>query len=150
MKICFICHANICRSFISQEILKYLLLKDNRTDIEVISRGTYALDYLSVPKKIKDFLAENGIAYTKHTPTQYSKQDIASSDFIFVMTKDQYDEITDKYSEFSDKIYILEQFVSNKTRDIEDPISLEGKKFKKAATALKNVILNLYETKLKI
>ena len=148
MKICFICHANICRSFISQEILKYLLLKDNRTDIEVISRGTYALDYLSVPKKIKDFLAENDIAYTKHTPTQYSRQDISSSDFIFVMTKDQYDEITDKYSEYSDKIHILEQYVSNKMRDIEDPISLEGKKFKKAATTLKNVILNLYKNKL--
>ena len=53
MKICFICHANICRSFISQEILKSLLRKDNRTDIEVISRGTYVLDYLTVPKKIQ-------------------------------------------------------------------------------------------------
>lgn len=148
MKICFICHANICRSFISQEILKYLLQKDNRTDIEVISRGTYALDYLTVPSKIKDFLLENDIIYKSHTPTQYSRQDIASSDFIFVMTKQQYDEITDKYSEYSDKVYILEQFVSNKTRDIEDPISLEGKKFKKAANNLKNLILNLYKNKL--
>ena len=148
MKICFICHANICRSFISQEILKYLLKKDNRNDIEVISRGTYVLDYITVPKKIKDFLAENNIIYTNHTPIQYSKQDIASSDFIFVMTKHQYDEIIDKYSEYSDKIYILEQFVSNKTRDIEDPISLEGKKFKKAANNIKSLILNLYENKL--
>ena len=148
MKICFICHANICRSFISQEILKYLLQKDNRTDIEVISRGTYALDYLTVPSKIKDFLLENNIIYKSHTPTQYSRQDIASSDFIFVMTKQQYDEITDKYSEYSDKVYILEQFVSNKTRDIEDPISLKGKKFKKSANNLKNLILNLYKNKL--
>ncbi len=148
MKICFICHANICRSFISQEILKYLLKKDNRTDIEVISRGTYVLDYLTVPKKIKNFLAENNITYTNHTPIQYSKQDIASSDFIFVMTKHQYDEITDKYSEFSDKVYILGEYVSNKTRDIEDPISLEGKKFKKAANNIKSLILNLYDNKL--
>ena len=64
MKICFICHANICRSFISQEILKCLLQKDNRTDIEVISRGTYALDYLIVPQKIKDFLAEKDYGKT--------------------------------------------------------------------------------------
>ncbi|MBR3655337.1 MAG: hypothetical protein IKN62_07935 [Elusimicrobia bacterium] len=149
MKICFICHANICRSFISQEILKHLLLKDNRTDIKVISRGTYALDYLTVPQKIKDFLSENNIAYKEHTPKQYGKEDIVSSDFIFVMTKEQYDEITDKYSEYSDKTHLLEEYVSNKTRDIEDPISLEGKKFKKVATDLKNIILKLYETKLK-
>ena len=150
MKICFICHANICRSFISQEILKYLLQKDNRTDVEVISRGTYALDYLTVPKKIQDFLTENKIVYKNHIPTQYSRQDIVSSDFVFVMTKDQYEEIIDKYSEYSDKIHILEQYVSNKTRDIEDPISLEGNSFKKAATAIKNIILKLYETKLKV
>lgn len=149
MKICFICHANICRSFISQEILKNLLQKDNRTDIEVISRGTYVLDYLTVPDKIQSFLAKNNIAYKSHIPKQYSKEDIVSSTLVFVMTNQQYDEITDKYSEFSDKIHILEQFVSNKTRDIEDPISLEGKSFKKAATAIKNIILKLYETKLK-
>ena len=150
MKICFICHANICRSFISQEILKSLLRKDNRTDIEVISRGTYVLDYLTVPKKIQDFLTENNITYKTHMPKRYAKEDIGSSDFIFVMTKDQYEEIIDKYSEYSDKIHILEQYISNKTRDIEDPISLEGKSFKKAATAIKNIILKLYETKLKI
>ena len=149
MKICFICHANICRSFISQEILKCLLQKDNRTDVEVISRGTYALDYLTVPKKIKDFLAENDITYKEHTPKQYGKEDIVSSDLVFVMTRQQHDEITDKYSQYSDKIHLLEEYVSNKTRDIEDPISLEGKSFKKVATDLKNIILKLYETKLK-
>ena len=145
MKICFICHANICRSFISQEFLKYLLQKDNRTDIEVISRGTYALDYLTVPKKIKDFLAENNIVYKEHTPKQYCKGDIVSNDFIFVMTKEQYDELTDKYSEYSDKIHLLEEYVSNKTRDIEDPISLEGKKFEYAANNLKKLIYSLYK-----
>ena len=145
MKICFICHANICRSFISQEILKSLLRKDNRTDIEVISRGTYVLDYLTVPKKIQDFLTENNITYKTHMPKLYAKEDIVSSDFIFVMTKDQYEEIIDNYSEYSDKIHILEQYVSNKTRDIDDPISLEGKKFEYAADNLKKLIYSLYK-----
>ena len=145
MKICFICHANICRSFISQEILKSLLRKDNRTDIEVISRGTYVLDYLTVPKKIQDFLTENNIKYKTHMPKLYAKEDIVSSDFIFVMTKDQYEEIIDKYSEYSDKIHILEQYISNKTRDIEDPISLEGKKFIQAAENIKELTITAYK-----
>ena len=145
MKICFICHANICRSFISQEILKYLLRKDNRNDIEVISRGTYVLPHIIVPNKIKDFLLKNDITFNNHVPTQYSKQDLSSSDFIFVMTQDQYDEITDKYAEFSDKIYLLGEFVSNKTRDIDDPISLAGKAFEKSANNIKNLIYSLYQ-----
>ena len=145
MKICFICHANICRSFISQELFKSLLKKDNRFDIDVISRGTYVLPYISVPEKIKNFLSKNNIEYNQHTPTQYSKQDLDSCDFIFVMTQEQYDEITDKYAEFSDKIYLLQEFVTNKTRDIDDPISLEGKKFEYAADNLKKLICSLYK-----
>ena len=145
MKICFICHANVCRSFISQEILKDLLKKNNRFDIEVISRGTYALPHISVPSKIKEFLSKNNIPFNNHIPTQYSKQDLISSDLIFVMTQDQYDEITDKFAEFSDKIYLLNEYISNKTRDIDDPISLVGKKFEIAAENLKNLIYCLYK-----
>ena len=145
MKICFICHANVCRSFMSQEILKNLLEKNNRHDIEVISRGTYVLPHITVPSKIKDFLLKNNINFKEHIPTQYSKQDLLSSDFIFVMTQEQYDEITDRYAEYSDKIYLLGEFISNKTRDIDDPISLVGKAFEKAANNLKNLIYSLYE-----
>ena len=145
MKICFICHANVCRSFISQEILKDLFKKNNKKDVEVISRGTYVLPHITVPNKIKDFLLSNNIVYNNHIPTQYSKQDLSSSDYIFVMTQDQYDEITDKYAEFSDKIFLLGEFISNKTRDIDDPISLVGKPFEKAANNLKNLIYSLYE-----
>ena len=64
---------------------------------------------------------------------------------IFVMTQDQYDEITDRYSEFSDKIYLLNDFVLNKTRDIDDPISLVGKKFETSVENLKNIIYCLYK-----
>lgn len=145
MKICFICHANVCRSFISQEILKDLLRKNNRSDIEVISRGTYVLPHITVPQKIKDFLLKNNIGFTEHIPTQYAKQDLLSSDYIFVMTQDQYDEITDKYAEFSDKIYLLGEFISNKTRDIDDPISLVGKAFEKSADNIKKLIYLLYQ-----
>ena len=145
MKICFICHANICRSFISQELLKDLLKKNNKHDIEVISRGLYVLPYVKVPEKIKNFLLKNNIIYNEHTPIQYCKQDIISSDLVFVMTKEQYEEITDTYSEFIDKIYLLMDFVLNEKRDIEDPISLKDKKFEKSVNTLKNIIYKLYD-----
>ncbi len=103
------------------------------------------MPHITVPSKIKDFLSKNNINFSGHTPTQYSKQDLSSSDLIFVMTQDQYDEITDRYAEFSDKIYLLGEFISNKTRDIDDPISLVGKAFEKSADNLKNLICSLYE-----
>ena len=144
MKICFICHANICRSFISQELLKNLLNKNGRTDIEVISRGTYALPEIEVPQKIKKFLLKNGIDYKQHTPTQYGKNDLSSSDLIFVMTKNQLSEITDKYAEFSDKIFLLSDYVLNDNKDVKDPINLTGGSFERAACEIKNLISILY------
>ncbi len=145
MKICFICHANICRSFISQELLKNLIAKDARGDIEVISRGTYALPDVEVPQKIKNFLLKNGIDYKHHTPTQYGKNDLSSSDLIFVMTKNQLSEIIDKYAEFSDKIFLLSDYVSNDNADVKDPINLEGGSFERAAFKLKDLISILYK-----
>lgn len=61
------------------------------------------------------------------------------------MTQEQYEEITDKYAEFSDKIYLLNQYVLNESRDIEDPISLDGKRFEKSANNIKNLIYSLYK-----
>lgn len=147
MKICFICSANICRSFIAQELLKDLLKKNNKLNIDVISRGIYVLPYIKVPEKIKQFLFKNNIIYTDHVPTQYSKQDLISSNLILVMTKEQYDEIIDKYAEFSNKIHMISKYVLNKEKNIDDPISLEGKKFEKSINDIKKLIYSLYNTK---
>ena len=140
MKICFVCHANVCRSFMSQEILKNILAQKGITDIEVFSRGTFVFDNLRVPDKIKKFLKKNGIEYTTHTPTLISKQDLESADMLFVMTQDQLEELTDKYSQFSDKIFLLLDYCYEQQKDIDDPINKEGFSFNRAAKNLKQTI----------
>ena len=140
MKICFICHANVCRSFMAQEILKNILVQKGRNDIEVFSRGTFVFSNLRVPDKIKNFLKKNNIEYTHHTPTLISKRDLEEADMLFVMTKDQLEELTDKYSQFGDKIFLLLDYCYEKQKDIDDPIDKEGFSFNRAAKNLKQVI----------
>ena len=144
MKICFICHANICRSFMAQEFLKKLINDDGRKDIEVISRGTYVLSNFSVPQKIKDFLKENNIEYSYHTPMQYAKEDLDSSNFIFVMTKDQLKLINDKYAQFSDKTYLFMDFCFGENKSMEDPIDKKWPSFNKIAAKIKESVSVLY------
>lgn len=144
MKICFICHANICRSFMAQEILKKFIIDDNRNDIKVISRGTYVLSQFLVPQKIKDFLKKNNIEYTEHIPTQYSKEDLASSDLIFVMTKDQLKLLNDNYAQFSDKTYLFLEYCLDINKDMLDPIDKKGTAFDTIANDIKKAILLLY------
>lgn len=145
MKICFVCHANVCRSFMSQELLKKFFAEKNITDIEVFSRGTLVFQRLQVPQKIKDFLKKNDIEYTQHTPTLISKQDLESADMVFVMTRDQYDELTDKYSQFFNKIFLINDYCYKKQKDIPDPINKEGFLFNRATKSLKQTIEVLAE-----
>lgn len=143
MKICFICHANVCRSFMAQELLKKVV-KDNKINgIEVISRGVFAFEDYPIPKKNIDFLLKNGIEYTKHTPTLISKEDIATSDLIFTMTCEQMEILIDKYAEYSDKIHLFLEFAFNKREDMPDPIGKTGKQFDKIALKIKDAVFEI-------
>jgi len=129
----------------AQEFLKKIINDDNRSDIKVISRGTYVLSNFTVPQKIKDFLKENNIECSKHIPMQYGKEDIESSDFIFVMTQEQLRTINDKYAQFSDKIFLFMDFCLGKEKDMKDPIDKRGSSFYKIANEIKQDVSILYK-----
>jgi protein-tyrosine-phosphatase len=74
-----------------------------------------------------------------------SKQDLESADMVFVMTKDQYDELTDKYSQFFNKIFLINDYCYKKQKDIPDPINKEGFLFNRATKSLKQTIEVLAE-----
>jgi len=143
MKICFVCHANVCRSFIAQELLKKFIKDSSIADIEVISRGIFAFEDYPMPQKNIDFLLKNGIVYTAHTPTLIAKYDIATSDLILVMTAKQLEILTDKYAEFTDKIHLFLEFAENKNFDMEDPINKNGKKFEAIGLKIKTAVFNI-------
>lgn len=139
-KVCFVCHANICRSFSAECFLIDFLKKAGREDIEVISRGIYAQSYFEVPSKITNFLASKGITQPPHSATLLTRQDMQSSDLILTMTEDQKEYILDKYAEFSDKVYTLIEYTYGKEESIKDPISLSGRSFDKVLEEIYKVV----------
>lgn len=141
MKVCFVCHANVCRSFLAQELLKKFIKDSTITGIEVISRGVFAFEDYPIPQKNIDFLLKNGIEYKKHTPTLISKEDISTSDLILVMTVEQLEILIDKYAEFTDKIHLFLEFADNTKEDMPDPIGKTGKQFDKIAIKIKEAVL---------
>jgi len=141
MKICFVCHANVCRSFLAQEFLKKIIIENNIKGIEVISRGVFVFEDYPIPQKNIDFLLKNGIEYKKHTPTLIAKNDVLTSDLILVMTAEQLEILTDKYAEFTDKIHLFLEFAINTKEDMPDPIGKTGKQFDKIATKIKEAVL---------
>ncbi len=128
-KICFVCHANICRSFSAECFLRDFLSKAGRKDVEVFSRGIFAQSYFEVPGKITNFLASKGIKQPPHTATLLNLQDMEYSTLVLTMTEDQKNFILDNYAQFSDKVFTLHEYVYGKEQSIKDPISLMGRSF---------------------
>ena len=135
MKILFICHANICRSFIAQELMKKLLPR-----AEVFSRGLYVDPELSVPQKVLDFLADQKIMPAPHRPVQLTEQDLQQADLIFCMEPQHMDKLADRYAQYTDKLWLLNDFAFGKETPVEDPISLSGSAFQKQAQLLQKAV----------
>ena len=130
-KICFVCHANICRSFSAECFLKKFLSETGRAGIDVISRGIYAQSYFEVPSKITNFLASKGIKQPPHTATLLTAQDMQACTLVLTMTEGQKEYVLDNYAQFSDKVFTLHEYVYGKEESIKDPISLTGRSFEK-------------------
>ncbi len=131
MKILFICHANVCRSFMAQRWLQKQL-----PQAEVFSRGLYADPALPVPEKIWHFLAERGLPRTSHTPQMLMKTDLERADIILLMEQRHLDVLADRYAQYSDKMWLLRDFAFAEEKDIPDPIALSGRAFEKNAGLL--------------
>jgi Protein-tyrosine-phosphatase len=144
-RICFVCHANICRSFGAQCILNNLADKDNNKKIVAVSRGIYAQDYYAVPDKMWDFLASKGIKKTDHKSTLLTKQDLENCDLILTMTAEQKEDILDKYAQFTDKVFMLQEYIYDKEEEVKDPISFSGSSFNKVMEKVYTVVCDLYE-----
>ena len=136
MNILFICHANICRSFMAEELLRPLLPGHT-----VFSRGLYADPSYRVPAKVTDFLQKNAISAPPHTSTQLAKDDLEKADVIFLMEQAHLDKISDRYAQYLDKMWLLNDYAFGKEEDLEDPISLSGRAFEKSAERLKKAVL---------
>ena len=135
MKILFICHANVCRSFMAQEIMKQLL-----PQATVFSRGLYVEPELEVPAKVLQFLAKQHLSPAPHRPTQLTAADLEQADFVFCMEPGHLDILSDQYSQYIDKIWLLNDFAFEKETAMEDPIGLTGRAFEKQAAQLQKAV----------
>ena len=136
MNILFICHANICRSYMAQELLKPLL-----PQAHIFSRGLYADPAYAIPHKVQAFLSQNHIAPAPHASTQLTAEDLQKADLILLMEQAHLDKLADRYAQHLGKMWLLTDFAFGKEEDLLDPISLSGRAFEKAAKRLQKAVL---------
>ena len=87
IKVCFICHGNICRSPMAEYVLKHKLKQNNLDNkIEVVSRATsYEEQGNDIYPPAKRKLTEENIPFSNHTATRLEKDDYNKYDYFICM-----------------------------------------------------------------
>lgn len=119
----------------AQELCKREIPSGNIT-----SRGLFADSSYTVPAKVTDFLKSCQIQPHAHASTQLQAEDLEQADYVFCMEQNQVDFLLDRYAQYTDKIYLLNDFAFGKETDVEDPISLSGRVFIKNAEKLAQAV----------
>lgn len=123
LKVCFVCHGNICRSPLAEYLFKYLINKDDLNDkFIVISRATSTEEIGSdIYPPIKRELDKNKIPYDRHYATQISEIEMKEYDYIIVMDKYNLSSLKTRFSStYRHKIHLLKEY-SGTSNDVIDP-----------------------------
>ena len=125
LKIMFVCTGNICRSAMSEWILKKKIEQDNelKERVEVCSSGVYAENGDKPTYAAIEVMKEMNIDITKHTATNISNSKIEDMDLILCATKSHKIAVIDLYPDLRDKVYTMKEYVGYEQNDldIKDP-----------------------------
>lgn len=149
-RIMFVCTGNTCRSPMAEYALKNILEEKFPYLIdryEIISRGTISLGEEPASAQVLKVLSdEEGINADTHRSRKINRQDILSSDFIFVMEQEHKDYVVKLEPTAEARIFPLRKFLSQDTdKDIADPIGKPLQVYEEVFFRIKEAIQDLAE-----
>jgi protein-tyrosine-phosphatase len=90
-KILFVCTGNICRSPMAAAIARRELARMGRTDVEVASAGTFALDGHGPSSDAVAIAEEHGLTLDGHYAQQLTRELAADADLVVGMEREHAD-----------------------------------------------------------
>ena len=144
MKIMFICTGNICRSAMAEVMLKEMLIKQNRKDIEVCSSGIYADTGEGSTFDAIEVLKEYQVDLSKHRATKTKESEIEKMDIILCATMSHKIVIIQEYPELKEKIYTMREYAGLVKEgigyDISDPWGCGMATYRRCAQEIENCL----------
>lgn len=121
-KILFVCHGNICRSVMTEMVLRHLASRAGRSDLIVDSCATSTEEIGNdIYPPAKRCLASHGVAYTRHAARQITRQDFERYDFIYCMDENNLRNLRRMFGpELAGRVVKL-MSLAGEDRDVADP-----------------------------
>lgn len=118
IKICFVCHGNICRSPMAEYVLKDKLKKINMLNkFIIVSKATsFEEEGNDMHPGTKRILKENNIEFSSHRATKLIKEDYEKYDYFICMDENNMRNIKFIFDDKDNKIFKL-----LKNKDVKDP-----------------------------
>lgn len=118
IKICFVCHGNICRSPMAEYVLKDKLKKINMLNkFIIVSKATsFEEEGNDMHPGTKRILKENNIEFSSHRATKLIKEDYEKYDHFICMDENNMRNIKFIFDDKDNKIFKL-----LKNKDVKDP-----------------------------
>ena len=143
MKIIMVCTGNTCRSPLAEVIALDKMKRDAYfSDFSVASAGIYAMAGDSARSGSLKVAETHGLSLENHRAKPLTLYHIVEADRVYTMTHEQAELLKIRFSEFSDKIFPLDENLS-----ISDPYGQSEARYEEVYeeidAAVEKLILNL-------
>ncbi|MBI5246002.1 MAG: low molecular weight phosphotyrosine protein phosphatase [Elusimicrobia bacterium] len=120
-KIMFVCTGNICRSATAEHLLRHWA-KSRGLALETASCGTAAESWYEIPEPARRLLAAEGVPPFEHRPRLATRAVLRESDLILAMTQAHFDNIVERFPEFTGRTRLFREQAGFGEQDVEDPM----------------------------
>lgn len=140
--ILFVCTGNSCRSVMAEYLMKKKLKELGRSDIDVLSAGTFAFLGMSPTQETLKAIASIGMDASGHQAAKATEDLVRQSDLVLAMERKHQEELMRQFPSEAGRIYMLGEYTGLDPfeAEVRDPIGGSEELYRECFSRIRQMI----------